>query len=508
MQNKTNNGITERPPVVVVTGHIDHGKSSLLDYIRKTNVVLGEAGGITQRLSAYEVNHKTDSGEKKITFLDTPGHAAFTGMRNRGVKAADVAILIISAEDSVKAQTIEAIKSIKEDDIPFIVAINKIDKPSANPEKVKMDLAEADVLVEGYGGNVPCILISAKTGQGIPELLDMILLVAEMEELTGDLSLPADGFVIESHLDQKRGISATLLIKNGVLEKGTCVVADDAIAPARIMEDFTGKTVQSASFSSPVTITGFSKLPRAGASFKTYGNKKEAESAVELFIQKKAEVKQPVRSSLDTDESEEKIIPLVPLIVKADVGGTLEAIEGELSKISKEGIRWKIIQKGVGSVTDSDVKLAAGLDGSILIAFNVKTEKAALELALRNGIEVHSFNIIYKLTEWIDEELEKRKPQVTVEETTGTAKILKCFSRNRDKQVVGGKVLSGALLQGASVKIMRREFEIGRGKIMELQQQKMKAKEVAESAEFGVLVESKTEIAPGDTLESYVLVTK
>lgn len=495
MENHTENSAVERPPVIAIVGHVDHGKSTLLDYIRKTNVVAGEAGGITQLLSAYEVIRKNDKGaEKRITFLDTPGHEAFSGMRGRGVEAADIAVLLVSAEDGVKAQTLEALESIKAAGAPFIVAINKIDKPAANPEKVKADLAEREVYVEGFGGNVPCVLISAKTGAGVPELLDMLLLVAELEELKGDRGKPAEGLVIESHLDQKRGLTATLLIKDGSLRKGAFVVSGDAIAPARRIEDFSGQSVEEATFSSPVTIAGFNKLPGIGACFETFSTKKEAEAAAELLVKD--------RTVSDEAALSEGMV-LVPIIIKADVAGQLEALEKELSKLKPEGVIPKIAQKGVGAVSESDVKLADSLKGAVVVAFGVKVDKTAADLAERLGVRINSFDVIYKLTEWLAQELAGRKIKVAVEETSGTAKVLKCFSRVKDKQIVGGRVQTGSIVSGGKVKIIRRDFELGRGEIMELQQHKSKVGEVPEGNEFGVMIESKTEIAPGDEIEVY-----
>ncbi|MEK7614442.1 MAG: translation initiation factor IF-2 [Patescibacteria group bacterium] len=522
MEEAKKNGITERPPVIVITGHIDHGKSTLLDYIRKTNIAGGEVGGITQLLSAYEVVHPStgstsspqensglapsaSSGQgKKITFLDTPGHEAFSGMRERGVLAADIAVLVVSAEDSVKAQTIEALKTIRADGIPFIVAINKIDKPSANIEKVKIDLVEQEVYLEGYGGDIPSVAISAKTGQGVPELLDMILLVAEMAELRGDKSIPASGIVIESHIDAKRGITATLVIENGTLKSGMFAVAGDAIAPTRLIEDFLGKNVKEATFSSPVTITGFNKLPEVGAKFTSYEKKKDAEAVCATSKEKLATTKE---NAPKKTESEEWVLT-VPIIIKTDVAGSLEAIRGELSKISKEGLVSKIVQSGAGTISESDVKLASSMNNSLLVGFNVKIEKAAIDLALRLGVQINSFDIIYKLTEWLDAELEKKRPRVSVEETSGGAKILKCFSRTKDKQIVGGRVTEGTIVSGANIKIIRRDFEIGQGKILGLEQGKTKVREVQSGNEFGVSVETKMEIAPGDIIKSYIIVTK
>src|SRR3972149_5703807 len=355
-----------RPPVVVVMGHIDHGKSKLLDYIRKTNVVDQEAGGITQHISAYEVTHKDEKGEdRKITFLDTPGHEAFSKMRSRGAVAGDIAILVVSAEDSVKAQTVEALQTIKESKIPYIVAINKIDKPGANPEKTKMDLIEKEVYLEGFGGQVPYVEISAKIGTGVDHLLDLILLVADLNEFKGDMNKSASGYVLEANLDPKRGISATLIIKEGVLEKTMFVVAGPAMSGTRIMENFLGKTADKLSFSSPVRITGWSALPEVGQVFSSFNKKKEAEAAAENFGSSRSDLKNSKRSDLFPPAGAE--MKLVPILIKADVSGSLEAIEKELAKIAKENISYKIIQRGVGSISENDLKMAASDKDAIIL---------------------------------------------------------------------------------------------------------------------------------------------
>ncbi|MCK5591056.1 MAG: GTP-binding protein, partial [Candidatus Pacebacteria bacterium] len=284
MTNTQDNTTVERPPIIVIMGHIDHGKSALLDYIRKSNVVEGEAGGITQHTSAYEVEHTTKEGDiKKITFLDTPGHEAFSDMRSRGAVVADIAILVVSAEDGVKTQTLEALRAIKDADIPYIIAINKIDKPGADIEKTKNSLSENEIYIEGYGGDIPVQPISAKTGEGIPEILDMMLLVAEMAELKGETGKRAEGIVIESKVDPQKGISATLVITNGKLERGMYVVAEDVVAPVRIFENFSGKTINEAQFSSPVTIIGWNKIPSVGSSFVSFSKKKDAELCATAF---------------------------------------------------------------------------------------------------------------------------------------------------------------------------------------------------------------------------------
>ncbi len=515
MQDSRQNGITERPPVVVITGHIDHGKSTLLDYIRKANVVEGEAGGITQHISAYEVEIptpvKAGSGPRpkasgKITFLDTPGHESFSGMRERGALAADIAVLIVSAEDGVKAQTIEALKTIKNAGLPYIVAINKIDKPAANVEKTKNELAEKEVYLEGYGGDVPFVLISAKTGEGVPELLDMILLVSELKELKVDVAKEGSGIVIESHMDQKRGISGTLIVKEGTLRKGNFIVIGNSISPIRIIENFLGESIDEAAAGTPVGMAGFSSAPRAGSPFKTFENKKGAEIVAAEF---KETSTLPLQETQVLSEEKSKLTKTLTLTLKADTLGTLEAIEKEVGKIKADNVILKIIQRGVGNIGETEVKLALSSKiDSILIGFNVKIESKAKDLAEREGVEVKLFDIIYKLTEWLSEEVKKRKPKVKVEEITGKAKILRIFSRNKERQVIGGRVLEGLITTGETIRILRRDFEIGKGKIIELQAQKIKTKEVGEGKEFGLLIDSKMDAAEGDVIEAFIVVEK
>ena len=487
-------------------GHIDHGKSSLLDYIRKTNVVSGEAGGITQHLSAYEVSRSVKPGvADRLTFLDTPGHQAFSKMRSRGASVADIAVLVVSAEDGVKEQTKEALNAIKEAKIPYIVAINKIDKPNANIERTKQNLAENEIYLEGFGGDVPFVSISAKTGEGIPELLDMMLLVAEMENFTGDATLEASGVVVESHVIPSRGTSATLIIKNGTLKKGSFILAEESIAPVRVIEDFLGKQIPEATFSSPVQITGFDSLPSIGAKFQAYKNKKEAEAAKEIFHSTCAK---------KCCEALKRTVPLaenavfVPIVLKSDVAGTLEAVEKELDKIQRERIAIKIIAKGVGSIGENDAKLATGSEGAIILGFNTKVERNAVDIAERFGITIKTFDVIYELVEWVEKEIDRRTPKVLGEEIIGKLKVLKIFNATKHKQVVGGKVISGAIEVGAQVKLVRREVEIGRGKILELQQQKIATKKVEEGNECGMMVELKIDIAPGDVFEAFIMSEK
>ncbi len=503
MTAKKNTIKVERPPIVTIMGHVDHGKSTLLDYIRKTSIVETEAGGITQCLSAYEVHHKDkDGNEKRITFIDTPGHAAFSQMRSRGAGVADIAILVVSAEDGVKQQTKEALASIKESGVPYIVAINKIDLPGANVEMTKQNLAENEVLVEGYGGDIPFIPISAKTGEGIDELLDMMLLVAEMEGLEGDEGVEAEGVIIESHLDTKKGISATMVIKNGVLKKGTFVVAENSFSPVRIFENFLGETIKEARFSTPVRITGWSSLPEVGSVFSSFKNKKGAE---EQMLKNKEDIKKIINTAgIKAIQG----VTILPLVIKADVAGMIEAIEKEIKKIKHEKLIIKIINTGAGDITENDIKLAGCAKNPIIIGFNVKANSKARELAERMDVSIELFDIIYKLTEWLEEKVKKSAPKILVEEITGIAKIKKIFSKTKNKQVVGGKVTEGELKTKITVKIIRRDNEIGKGEILELQQQKVSAENVTEGNEFGAVIESPMEIAPGDVVEAITTIEK
>ena len=490
-----------RPPVVVVMGHVDHGKSTLLDYIRQTNVVDGEVGGITQRISAYEVLHKDEKGEdKKITFLDTPGHEAFSKMRERGAKIADIAILVVSAEDGVKPQTIEAWKSITDMNLPSIVAINKIDKPGANVEKTKMELAEHEIYLENFGGKIPFVEISAKVGTGIDDLLSLILITTEMENWQFEPSAEASGFVLEANLDSKRGIQATLLIKNGTLESGMTVVAIDALCSTRIIENHLGKPTKEASACSPVRLFGFDKMPQVGSEFKAFRNKKEAQAFAEQNLNNKK------TDNVKTFEDSSK--KSIPIIIKADVAGSLEALEKEISLIKNDGAEFRIISKGVGPISESDIKGIADSQNAIIVGFNVKSDRSAVEIAETRGIIISNFDIIYKATEWLEAELENRRPRVETVETTGQVKIIRAFSKTKERQILGGKVVSGSVSLNNAVKIVRRDFEIGRGKIVNLEKGKVKTSTVEEGSEFGMMIESKVEIAAGDVIESFSVVQK
>ncbi|MDP3902297.1 MAG: translation initiation factor IF-2 [bacterium] len=482
-----------RPPVVAVMGHVDHGKSTLLDYIRKSNIAEKEQGGITQHIGAYEVEAEHAGKKMKITFLDTPGHEAFSQMRERGAKTADVAVLVVAADDGIKPQTIEAYKAIEASGVPFVVAISKIDKPEAEPERVKAQLAENNIFVESYGGKIPSVEISAKSGAGISELMDIILLLAEMENLEADPLKNASGIVIESNIDPKRGISSTLLILEGTLKKGMYIICGNSIAPVRIFENFKGERLDEASFSSPIRITGFNSLPEIGAKFNAYANKKEAEKAMITVIEKETAETKPTNEALKG-----KI--LVPVIIKADTTGSVEAIEKELSKIKREEAIISIARKSAGNINEADAKFASALNSPIVLGFNVETDSSAKDIMERSGSIVFLSGIIYELSDKLAKETDKRILEMPRDEILGKIIVLKTFSRTKNKQVVGGKVESGKIVSGKRFKIIRNDFEIGEGRITGLQQNKTETKTVEEGKELGVMTENKIEIARGDII--------
>ncbi len=495
----------ERPPIVAVLGHVDHGKSTLLDCIRKSDTVAKEAGGITQHVAAYEVArdlsaHAGKNGVKKrITFIDTPGHAAFSAIRARGATAADIAILVVAADDGVKAQTLEALKSIRDAGIPFIVAINKIDKPTANLEKTQASLLEHNVFLEKFGGDVPWAAISAKTGAGVEELLDLVLLVAEIEVFTGNSAAPAKGYVIEAHRDQKRGLAATLIITDGTLRSGMSVLAGRALAPVRIMENHAGKSITEASFSTPVRLIGFDVLPDVGEEFHAYASKKEAERArPEAFLSGDRQVTVPPLV-------EGEVGPFImPVIIRADATGSLEAIVQETAKLGNEHARVGIVQSGIGTISENDVKAAIASDiPAAVIGFNVGVDTIARTLAHQHGITIETFAIIYKLTERLEEFLREGAPKRLVEEITGRARVLKQFSSRKDEKVVGCKVMEGHLTRGSAVRVMRRNTEIGIGKIKNIQANKEDVDRIEIDREFGAQIAALFEITQGDVLEGF-----
>ena len=480
-----------RPPVIAVMGHIDHGKSSLLDYIRKANVVAGEAGGITQHVAAYIANHNG----RRATFLDTPGHEAFKALRTRGAAAADISILVVAADEGVMPQTLDALAAIREAKIPFIVAITKIDKNNADVEHAKNSLLENGVYLEGLGGDVAYSLISSKTGEGVPELLDLVLLAADMLEITADPEASATGFVLESTQDPKRGASATLIVRDGTLTFGGFVVAGDAFAPIRFIEDFLGKRVERAGPAEPVRISGFSTLPAAGSLFNIVKSKKEAEALCG---------KNALASTASAVAPTANGAVELPLVVKADVAGSIDAILHELAKISHERAALRILSSGVGSVSEGDVKTAHASGGTI-IAFNVGTDTIANELAERDAVTILPFSVIYELSEKVAKLLAARAPSVVVEKELGRAVVVKPFSSSAKKQVLGARYTSGVLTVGDRLKIIRKDVEIARGSIANLQQARTDVKEIKTEGTFGTEIAARVDAAPNDELIAFVV---
>lgn len=486
-----------RPPVVVILGHVDHGKTKLLDTIRKTNVMEKESGGITQHIGAYQVS----VNYKVITFLDTPGHEAFTAIRSRGAKVADVAVLVVAADESVKPQTKEAIKIIKGQGIPFVVALNKIDKEGANPQRVKQDLAAEEVLVEDWGGKIPVVEISAKEGKNIPELLDMILLLAELEDLKEDISLPAQGVIIDSNLDKRRGYVVTGLIEKGIVRLGDWIVAGTVVGKIKSLQDFMGRPISEARPSQPVQITGWSSSPEIGRKFIVAYSKDEA-----LEIQAGNIDLTPLlhffKNSKEEIPSDKKILNI---IFKSDVFSSLEALDGVLSNIKSHEVGYKVINYDIGNISEGDVKTAIASKAQI-VGFRVATEESVQKLAERENIKINTFDVIYNMVEYIRSEMaELLEPEIK-RTLLGKLKVLALFKKDAKSQIIGGKVVSGKVIRGSVVDIVRGQNKIGSGKLGQLQHNKEDMPEVKEGLEAGLRIDfgkDLVEIKEGDVLEIY-----
>ncbi len=481
MTNSSTNE-NKRSPVVVVLGHVDHGKTSLLDYIRKANVAKGEAGGITQSVGAYEIDHKVkETGEvRKITFIDTPGHEAFSKMRGRGAKVADVAILLVAADDGVQNQTKEAIKIIQDAKIPYVVAINKIDKQS-DLSAVKNQLTSAGVLMEGYGGNVANIGVSAKTGEGIEELLDLLLLSADIEDMSFNPKNPGSAFVLESHMDPKRGNIVTVIVKDGELKIGDFVDSASASGKIKSLEDFAGKKITSAHPSTPVAISGFTELPKIGDTI-----------SVVTKLEKTVKAKNNLNSVKRVIKADEKSLNLV---LKADVSGSLEALSEAIKalKLPKE-INLKIVAESVGAITDGDVQFAIST-GSKIIGFKSYPTKPAENLIRDHKVECITSEIIYEILEKIENIY-----KVLSDVKRGILEILAVFIVKGKEQVIGGKVIMGEIVNNSTLEILRAGARVGELKIINLQQGKKDAAKVTEGEECGILVSYIGELKKGDQL--------
>jgi len=481
-----------RPPVVVILGHVDHGKTSILDFIRKSKVAEKESGGITQHTGAYQVKHQ----DRLITFIDTPGHEAFSAMRSRGAKVADIAILVVAGEEGIKPQTKEAIEHIKKTGIPAIVAINKIDKSAAQPEKVKGELVNYDMVVESLNGSIPSVNVSAKTGQGIEELLEMINLVAEMEELKDDSSQPTSGTIVESNRNSQRGNTATLLVKQGILTNKDIIGTDSAFGRVKIMEDFQGKPIKEATASTPAVVTGFNQVPQVGEKFYVFDDLNQAQDRVN----KKAIKRQPEDDTQVQVFDENKKI--LNIILKCDVHGCLEAIRQAFKSIPSDEVVLRILKAEAGDITESDIKLAESAKAKIF-GFRVKTNSTIQKLAQQKKVRILTFDIIYELIQGVRELLSKLlEPEVT-KNVLGQLKVLAVFKTEKDRQIIGGKVINGQIKQGTSLDVIRENKIIGKGKIAQLQRDKKDIDEVNKGQECGIQFRGNVIIEKNDILEIY-----
>ncbi len=488
---KKKNNLLARPPVVVILGHVDHGKTSILDYIRKTKTTERESGGITQHIGAYQTKHQ----EKIVTFIDTPGHEAFSAMRSRGAKVADIAILVIAAEEGIKPQTKEAITHIKKSGIPMIVAINKIDKKEAQPEKVKKELAQNDVIVESLGGAIPSINLSAKTGRGIDEFLEMINLVAEMEEFRDNPDQATTGVIIESRHDTQRGATATLLVKSGTLKNRDIVGTGSTFGRIKTMEDFQLNSIEKASASTPVVITGLNQVPQVGEKFSVFSGLEEAQVEVKRKMAKRSSI--GGTKEVFVFEPDKKILNI---ILKADVQGSLEAIRESFKSIPDDEVVLRILKAEVGEITESDIKLAEPARAKIF-GFRTKTSGTIKQLARHKNIGIETFEIIYELIQGIREQLSKLLEPEIIKHDIGQLKVLAIFKTEKDKQIIGGKVIKGQVKKGVLVDIVGKEKSPG--KIIQLQRDKKEADEASKGQECGLAIQNLIRIEKGDTLEIY-----
>lgn len=494
-----------RPPVVTIMGHVDHGKTTLLDAIRKTRVVQTEAGGITQHIGAYQV----DVGDKKITFLDTPGHEAFTSMRARGAKVTDITILVVAADDGVMPQTVEAINHARAADVPIIVAVNKIDKPTANPDRVMQELSEHGLIPEAWGGDTIFVPVSALKGQGIDELLEMILLVTELKELKANPNKRARGTVIEAKLDRGRGPVATVLVQNGTLKVGDALVIGTTYGRVRSMHNHLGERVQEAPPSTPVEITGLESVPQAGDQFMVFEDDAKARSiAEERALKKREQELRKKNVSLDElfSQIKEGDTKELNLIIKGDVQGSVEALRASIEKIKVEGVRVGIIHTGVGAINESDVMLAKA-SNAVIIGFNVRPDANARVSAEREKVDIRLYSVIYKAIEELEAALKGMLDPVYEEKIIGQAEVRQTFHASKIGTIAGCYVTGGIIRRDAGVRIIRDGIVIYEGKIDSLKRFKDDAKEVAQGYECGITIHGYNDIKEGDVLEAFILET-
>ena len=498
------NDLVERPPVITIMGHVDHGKTTLLDTIRKTNVVAGEAGGITQHIGAYQIVYNG----KPITFIDTPGHAAFTEMRARGASITDIVIIIVAADDGVMPQTKEAIDHAKAAGVPIVVAVNKIDKPNANPERVLTEMSQNGVTPDIWGGDTLFVNISAKTGEGIDELLDNLLLIAEMQELKANPNRYATGTVIESKVDKASGVVSTILIQNGTLRLGDAIVVGSNAGKVRTLKNDKGENLVEASPSMPVSITGISESPSAGDKFMAFENEKKAKAISEE--RKLAEKKRTAggNNSVSLDdlfnriEAGEKEINVV---LKADVKGSEEAVKNSLLKLDVEGIKINVIRSSIGAITESDVVLAAA-SKAIIIGFNIRPNNKIVEYAKENGVDIRLYNIIYKVVEEMEAAMKGKLEPIYEEKVLGQAEVRKLFKFSKVGTIAGSYITSGIIKRDAKARVIRDGIVIYDGNINSIAREKDQVKEVKQGIECGITIENYNDIKERDIIKAYEVV--
>ncbi len=494
-------GLQLRPPVVTIMGHVDHGKTKLLDAIRQTNMVDKEAGGITQHIGAYQV----DVNGQKVTFLDTPGHEAFTAMRARGAQVTDITILVIAADDGVMPQTLEAIDHARAAGVPIIVAINKIDKPGANPDRVKQQLAEAGLVVEEWGGDVIAVPVSAKEKRGIPQLLENIMLVAEMEDLKADPSRPAEGTVIEAEMDRTRGALFTALISSGTLKEGEVVVVGETWGKVKAMFNDAGKRVKRAAPSTPVEVLGLDIVPQVGDAMLVVADEKAAQAVIEKrrqSVAKEITAQRAVSLSNLYEQLSAGKVKELGIILKTDVQGSLEPIRNSLEKLSNDEVKVSFIHSGPGNITESDILLALASKG-VIVGFNTSVETGAKRLAEREGISIRLYDIIYNLIEDVDKALKGMLEPTEVEVIDGHADVRAVFPAGKKEKAAGIYVTEGKVMRGSSVRVMRGGKKIHESAVTSLRRFKEDVREVATGYECGVGVQGFNDFQVGDTLEFF-----
>ncbi len=486
--------LKNRPPIVAIMGHVDHGKTTLLDTIRKAKVAEGESGGITQHIGAYQIK----KNGKYITFLDTPGHEAFSEMRARGANVTDIIVLVIAADDGVRPQTLEVINRAKFTNTPMIVAINKVDKPEANVMRAKQELAGQGVLTEEWGGKTIAVEISAKQNKGIDNLLEMILLTAEMENFRANPNGKTIGTIIESKISQGKGATATVIIQNGTLKVGDIIAAGAAFGRIRSLEDETGKKLKEALPSTPVQISGFSEVPQAGDILQTTDNLDLAKQ-IAVSVQRKNQSHKLASKQGIVGDLENKTLNL---IIKADVGGSLEAIKQSIAKLKNDEVKIGILSEGVGEINESDILLASSSRATV-IGFRTKVNPKAINLAKQKKVVVDSYDVIYELLEDITSAVIKMFTPELEKISNGKAKVLAIFRTEKGIMIVGGKVEEGELKKNSQIMVLRDGVELGRAEIMELQQTKVSSKTVNRNEEFGIKLKTAVKILEGDVLESF-----